>query len=387
MSRRTHDVVVIGAGVVGLAAAWHLLRLGRRSVAVVERFRIGHGRGSSHGSVRMTRSTYSSSLYSALMRHVHAEEWPRLERDAGATLVHRGDVVFFGPDRAALGDYAAAVRAAGADVESLAPDVARRRFPALRFTDDGQILHDRTGGVIAASDTIEALHRLVIRAGAEVLEDTQVLEIDRSATPIRIVSERGVLHADCVVIASGAWLPELVPAVRPDVRVVPQTIAYFRLGVPAASLPGWIHFGGARSGVTYGLAEIGREALKAAHHDTHGPEANPDEMPPSPSGSPDAVRRILEQILAVPVLDLLGIERCLYTMTPTEDFVIDHWPGDRRIAFASACSGHGFKFAPLTGRILAELVVNGRADIPGSPGGASPFALRHPTGSGANPAH
>ena len=65
--------------------------------------------------------------------------------------------------------------------------------------------------------------------------------------------------------------------------------------------------------------------------------------------------------------------------------MIDHWPGDPRIAFASACSGHGFKFAPLTGRILAELVVNGRADIPGSPGAASPFALRHPTGSGANP--
>ena len=376
MTARTYDAVVIGAGVVGLAAAWHLLRLGSRSVAIVERFRVGHDRGSSHGSVRMTRSTYSSAAYASLMRHVHAEEWPRLERDAGVALVHRGDVVFFGPDRAALSDYAAAVLAAGADVEPLAPAAARRRFPAFRFADDSLILHDRTGGIIAAADTIRALHRLVGSGGAEVLEATRVLEIDRRSEPIRVVSERGVLHADRVVIAAGAWLPELMPAVTPVIRVVPQTIAYFRLGAPAASLPGWIHFGGAESGVVYGLAERGRDALKAAHHDTRGAGAHPDAVPPPPAGEPDAVRRVLEQVLAVPVLERLGIERCLYAMTPTEDFAIDHWPGDPRIAFASACSGHGFKFAPLTGRLLAELVVNGRADLPGAPGSASLFALR-----------
>src|SRR5678816_722881 len=121
MSDRAYGVVVVGGGVVGLAAAWHLLRLGCRPLAVVERFRVGHANGSSHGSVRITRSTYSTPAYATLMRHVHAEEWPRLERDAGATLVHRADVLFFGPDHAALGIYAAAVRDAGADVERLAP--------------------------------------------------------------------------------------------------------------------------------------------------------------------------------------------------------------------------------------------------------------------------
>ena len=76
MSDRTYGAVVVGGGVVGLAAAWHLLRLGCRPLAVVERFRVGHGGGSSHGSVRMTRSTYATAAYATLMRHVHAEEWP-----------------------------------------------------------------------------------------------------------------------------------------------------------------------------------------------------------------------------------------------------------------------------------------------------------------------
>jgi sarcosine oxidase len=318
------------------------------------------------------------------MRHVHAEEWPRLEKDAGAALVHRSDVLFFGPDHAALGGYAAAVRAAGADVERLAPPVARRRFPALHFADDAEILHDRTGGIIAAGETVQALRGLVARGGADVLEDTRVLEIDRGGAAIRIVSERGVLHADRVVIASGPWLRELVPAVRPAVRVVPQIVEYFRLGVPARSLPAWVHFGGAESGVTYGLAERGRDALKAAHHVTHGPDTTPDEVAPPAEGATDALRAVLARILAVPILESLGAERCLYTMTPTEDFVIDHWPGDPRVAFASACSGHGFKFAPLTGRILAELVVNGRADLPGGPDTPALFSLRRIAAPGAD---
>jgi len=367
--------VVIGGGVVGLAAAWHLLRLGCRPLAVVERFRIGHGRGSSHGSARMTRSTYTNPAYAALMRHVHSVEWPQLERATGATLVHPGDVVFFGPDRPMLGAYASAVQAAGADVERLDPAEARRRFPSLQISDDAEILHDRTGGVIAASETIRALRQLVMRRGADILEHTRIRDIDRTDNPIQVVSDRGVLRADRVVIATGAWIRELVPVV-PDLGAVPQTVAYFRLGVPARSLPAWIHFEGAHRGITYGVPEVGRDALKAGRHVTRGPDVDPEMLAAPDSGAGRALRHRLEEILAVPVRELLGVESCFYTMTPTEDFVIDHWPGDSRVAFASACSGHGFKFAPLTGRLLAELVLNGRADLPDAPAAASLFALR-----------
>jgi sarcosine oxidase len=90
----------------------------------------------------------------------------------------------------------------------------------------------------------------------------------------------------------------------------------------------------------------------------------------------EGLRRTLEQILTVRVDELVGSERCLYTMTATEDFVVDRWPGDPRVVFASACSGHGFKFAPLTGRILAELLVRGEVDLPGGVDAASLFAFR-----------
>ena len=376
MSRRTYEAVVIGGGVVGLSAAWHLLRLGCRPLALVERFRIGHAKGSSHGSVRMTRSTYASATYSALMRHVRAEEWPRLERDAGTALIHRADVLFFGSDRASLGAYAAAVLAAGADVERLTPAVARHRFPALRFADDAEILHDRTGGLIAAGDTLDALHRLIAKHGGDVLEDTRVLSIDHAGGPIRITTERGEFSAERVVIACGAWLRELVPAAAADVTVIPQTVAYVRLAAPARSLPAWVHFGGAETGTTYGLAEIGRDAFKIGHHVTRGAHVDPDGVASLAAGDGSALLRVVAQIVAVPVVESLGLERCLYTMTPTEDFVIDCWPGNPRVVFGSACSGHGFKFAPLTGRLLAELLVHGRAALPGGVDASSLFARR-----------
>jgi len=380
-----YGAVVIGGGVVGLAAAWNLLALGCRPVAVLERFGIGHDRGSSHGTARMTRSTYTSSVYASLMRHVRDEEWPRLERAAGVRLVHPGDVLFFGSDRAALGSYAAAVRAAGVDVERVAVGEARRRFPALRFADDAEILQDRTGGTIAAAETVSTLHRMVVSAGGVVLDHTRVRGIERADRAIRIISDRDTLHAERVVIATGAWLPELVPVVRAEVTVVPQTVAYFRLGVPARTVPSWVHFGGARSGVTYGLAEVGRDAWKVGHHMTKGPGADPDQLATPSPGEVEILRTKLGQILAVPVQELLGSESCLYTMTPTEDFLVDRWPGDPRVVFASACSGHGFKFAPLTGRMLAELVVNGKVDPPAGVDVAGLFGLPRPATRSSSP--
>jgi hypothetical protein len=131
-----------------------------------------------------------------------------------------------------------------------------------------------------------------------------------------------------------------------------------------------------QDGITYGLAEVGCDALKVGPMTKAG--RGSDSLKTPSSGELEALRARLDRILTVPVRELLGGERCLYTMTATEDFLIDTWPGDPRVAFASACSGHGFKFAPLTGRILAELIVNGQADLPGGLAAAALFALRRP---------
>jgi glycine/D-amino acid oxidase-like deaminating enzyme len=172
---RGFGALVVGGGVQGLATALELARRGVERVGLVERFRLHHDRGSSHGAGRITRSTYMDARYVRLMQVAHREDWPRLEHDSRMRLVHRADGVFFGPPAGALEQYAAAVQTAGAPgIERLDVREARRRFPAFAFPDAREVLHDTTGGVVAAADTLLALDRRCRIEGVHVLEETHV---------------------------------------------------------------------------------------------------------------------------------------------------------------------------------------------------------------------
>ena len=357
--------LVVGGGVHGLATAWQLARRGVERVALVERFRLHHDRGSSHGHARITRTTYSDERYVRLVGVAHAEDWPRLERESERTLIHRCDGLFFGPPEGDLKRWAAAVAEASAPgVTRLEVGEARWRFPAFAFPDSEFVLHDTTGGVVAAAETLLALDRRCRIEGVHVLEETRVLGIDPESDPITIETDRGRILAERVVVTAGAWVARLVPSMRGAVSVVRQHVGYFDVG-PAGDFsrfPVWVYLGDAARGLYYGLPAFGRPGIKAALHATAGVGAGDDD--PEAHPGPDAraiagVRRFLEQQLKLPVGTDLHSETCLYTNTPDEHFVIGPLPGHANVVVGSICSGHGFKFGPLMGRILADLVMDG----------------------------
>jgi len=374
--------LVVGAGVHGLATAWQLAQRGVPRVALVERFRLHHDRGSSHGAARITRSTYSDARYVRLVRVAHAEDWPRLERDGGQRLIHRCDGVFWGPPDSELDAWAAAVAAAGADgVVRLTPAEARRRFPVFGFPDAHAVLHDTTGGVVAAADTLRVLDRLCRIEGVHVLEETRVLGIEPSADPIAVDTDRGQLLAERVVVTAGAWVATLVPAVAARVSVARQHVGYFRLELPEARMappafPVWVHLGAPGEGSHYGLPAFGRPGVKAALHGV-----SPEGDDPDAHGAPDAraierTREFLTAQLTVPVAETLHAETCLYTNTPDEHFILGALPEHPRLVVGSACSGHGFKFGPLVGRLLASLVMEGHTGVPEFEEARATFAVR-----------
>jgi monomeric sarcosine oxidase len=364
------SVVVIGGGVNGLAAAWQLARTGVRGVALVEQFRIGHDRGSSHGKSRIARSAYPEAAYVRLVRRAFDEEWPRLERDAGRTLLHRTPAYFFGPPQGSLAAYARAVRDAGADVIAVPPADARRLAPQFRFEGCDDVLVDRTAALVAAQDTVAALATLVRAAGVDVREETRVAAIEPRTAHVDVVTDRGTIVAERVIVTAGPWTARLVPRLAPRLAVARQTIGYFEIegGAEAARLgafPIWCQMGATANDFHYGLPAFGREGIKAAQHVTSERDEDPDAVAREPDARSLAdLRKFLDRELAVRVVRQLGAETCLYTNTPTEDFVVGPLPGEPRIVVGSACSGHAFKFAPLTGRILAELAAGGRVSVP-----------------------
>lgn len=361
-------VAVIGGGVNGLATAWHLGTRDEKHVALIERYRVGHDRGSSHGAGRITRSSYGDALYVRLMREANTEAWPRLERDADEPLIQRCDGAFFGPPGGEFESYARAVIEGGADVERLDPSEGRRRFPAFAFPDAAGVLHDRTAGVIAAERTLRAFARRAIVHGVHVLDDTQVLALELDRDPIAVVTNRGTVLAERVIVTAGAWVRALLPSLAHRFTVCRQHVAYFRLDAPPEAVrpgafPVWVYLGETPPSLHYGLPEFGVPGVKAARHGTSGTSDDPDgPRDPDPRTLAE-VEAFLRRQLAVRIEERVHAETCLYTNTADEDFVLGPLADDPRVVVGSACSGHGFKFAPLTGRILAELALDGRTRV------------------------
>ncbi len=368
MSVPHFDAAVIGGGANGLATAWHLARQRAGRVALIERFALAHNRGSSHGAARITRSSYGDATHVRLMRIAHEEEWPRLERDSGATLIHRCDGVFFGPSDGPIRSYAAAVAEAGAAVEAIDPAEARRRFPAFTFVNADQVLHDRTGGLIDAAASIAALVRVCLIEGVFIHEHTQVLGWSPVGNRTRIDTSRGAMTADRVVFASGAWTTTLLPQLARRLTVKRQSVGYWPLRGDQAranlgSFPVWAYFGPGSNGLAYGLPTYQSPGLKAAFHETAGAADDPEAIEIARADTLAEVEEFLREQLTLPLAPRAHAETCLYTSTDDEDFVIDVISEDPHLTVLSACSGHGFKFAPLSGRVAANLALMGRSGV------------------------
>ena len=367
-----YEAVVIGGGINGLASLYHLLRLGCRRAVLIERFSLGHERGSSHGFSRVTRSAYIDADYVRLVQAALREEWPRLEREAGARFIHSTPGCFFGPPGGKWEQYAGAATEVGLDVEVLDPAEARRRFPLLRFEGAAGVLEDRTAGLVAARETMSALMRLCRERGGEFLEETEVVGIEPRADLIRVITGvGGGVTAERLVIAAGPWAAKLIPQLKPRVRITRQTVGYFVLAgdqdqFAVGRFPVWGNLGEeSEGGVFYGLPQFGREGIKIARHITVGVDDGPDATPEEPpEGEIERLQSYLEEQFTPSVERFAGWETCLYTNTATEDFIIDLHPDSPRIAVGAGFSGHGFKFGPLTGRLLAELAMEGRTTVP-----------------------
>lgn len=375
------DVAIVGGGVHGLAAAWQIARRGAR-VVLLERFGFGHERGSSHGPTRILRDSYPDPRYVALAREARARDWPELEAAAGEELLTPWPCCLFGPPDGLIGKYAAGIRAAGAATETLAPAAARERFPALRFADDALVLAERDAAVIHAERTLRALARLAHAAGAELVEGCRVQSIDSAAGrgPLEVSTDSGSWTARRVAVCAGGWSARLVPSVADRLCVIRQSVAYLRLAANEQALdppgsPLWIRLGRELNDIHYGLPTPDSDVVKIARHvtqpDPRRGSADDPEHPPSapPESELVELEAEVERVFQGQLVERVAADSCLYTSTVSEDFVLGATPGadgrpDARQLVATGFSGHGFKFAPLIGRVLADLALEGRTHSP-----------------------
>ncbi|WP_432245251.1 FAD-dependent oxidoreductase [Arthrobacter sp. G.S.26] len=361
------DTVIIGGGAMGSAAAWALARRGRQ-VTLVEQFGPGHKIGASHGATRNLNPGYERPEYIAMLAESLAL-WDELEQDSGTTLLERTGIASHGP-HPRLPAVAAALEAAGIRAEMLSPDAAAERWRGIRF--DRQVLHMPDGGQLNPDAALPVFQRLAAARGADIRHHTRVAALEILSDGVRLVLESAtgteVVTAAQAVVTAGAWTGKLLGGESgaglrfPRLRVTQEQPAHFRIADEGAFWPGFNHYPGAGSAYAnwyspvYGMQTPG-EGIKAGWHGV-GPEVDPDRR----NFLPDPVQLAALQSYArawLPGVDADSFEAisCTYTSTPDEDFVLDRIGP---VVIGAGFSGHGFKFTPAIGRILADLATGTR---------------------------
>jgi monomeric sarcosine oxidase len=350
------DLIIVGAGLAGSAAAWAASARGR-SVVVLEAFDAGHKRGSSHGSARIFRHAYADPLYVRMMTQA-LSLWERLHDEAGEQFLQFTGGIDYGPGRDPEGLHAI-LRSCGVPADLLRPGEAAERWPGLAFG-SGAVMYHAAAGVLDPDRAMAAMLRLAQARGADVRFGTQAERIAVTGDSVTVDTANGPVTAPVAVIAPGAWIAPLLDGLvgLPPLKVTQQQVFHFAPVRPPAPgeapWPIFIHasddgffYGlpGGRDGEVPGaikLGEMGRGTLTTA--DARDYAVDPVERQRAVSFT----AKRLPGLMSEPVNDV----SCLFTETTNEDFILD-----RRgpLVIASACSGHGAKFAPLTGEILASL--------------------------------
>jgi sarcosine oxidase len=359
------DVVICGLGAMGCAALGELARRGVRALGI-ERHAPGHDRGSSHGRTRIIRlGYYEHTSYVPLVRRAYAL-WRELEAASGIELLQITGILEIGPPNGALirGTLASSQHHQ-LPHEVLSASEVMRRFPQFQLPADYVGVLQPDGGWIAVEPAFEAWLRLAQRAGAEVRSGDTVRAIEQRENVVQVRTDSGVVEADCAIVTAGAWAPSLVPALADHLRVTREVMAWFDPGPSAPEgldhLP--VFMLESRHGMHYGIPPPRGDlsgGIKVAKHHHRKQTVDPDSCDRVVSQEDEGLIRAALADHA-PGLNgrLLAAKTCLYTMTPDGDFLIDRLPGSPRIIVASVCSGHGFKFAPLIGEILADLAMVG----------------------------
>lgn len=364
------DCVIVGGGAVGTAAAYHLARRKART-RLVEQFRIGHDRGSSHGASRIIRYSYAEIAYARLMS-VAYEAWRELEEDAGESVYTRtGGVSLCPPELDYVARVAACLKALGVGHRRMRGADLRRTAPPFEVPDDEDVVFEPEIGILSAGRIVRLQVELAARHGGprfSVDEMSRVERLDLAGEwpAVELAGER--VEARRLIVTAGAWVPRLIPDLGRPLEVTRQFVAYLR-PEPAGPyaigrFPVFIRKLEAEQEAFYGLPDYAGTGVKVALHHA-GRRVDPDEVDREVSAA--ELGRLRECLGAcLPGLVPAPIERmetCLYTTTPDEGFIVGPLPGRADVIVASACSGHGFKFSNVVGRVLADLALDGQTDL------------------------
>jgi sarcosine oxidase len=359
-----YDVIVIGVGGMGSAAAYHLTRRGRR-VLGLEQFDIPHDRGSSHGTNRIIRLAYwEHPAYVPLLRRAY-ELWRELEHRADERLLIITGGIDAGPEGCqTIEGSLLSCRLHHLPHETLDAGALHRRFPGYRLPAGMAAVYQPDGGFVLSERAIVAHVMAAQTLGAEVHAREPVIDWEARGDGVRVHTPQDTYAAARLVITAGPWAARLVPALArsavPERQVLlwaqPRRPEYFDLAsFPVFNLE-------SPEGRFYGFPIYGVPGFKIGKYHHRHERTDADAVDREIHAEDEAVLRDgIRRYFPDADGPTMAMKTCLFTNSPDEHFIIDRHPQHPHVCLAAGFSGHGFKFCSVVGEIMADLALEGRS--------------------------
>ncbi|ERN12452.1 probable sarcosine oxidase [Amborella trichopoda] len=376
---RVFDVIVVGAGIMGSSAAYHLAKCSQ-NVLLLEQFDFLHQRGSSHGESRTLRLTYPEPYYPGMV-HESLDLWEQAQLESGLRVFTETRHLDLGPvENRSLGAVIEVCRAKSMAHQLLDSKQVGELFQQVFDLPENWVGLVTKGGFIKPTKAVSMFQSLAMRRGAILKDNTEVLDIERESRGggggggVRVISTKGMFTSKKCVVTVGAWASRLakrVSGIELPIRPLHTTVGYWRVrpefwpeflpenGFPTFACYDKDYIYGTPMSEFPGLVKIALHGGYACDPDTR--ECTPDLASLEKVVGPWVRALFRDRVEAEK--PALG-QACMYSMTPDEDFVIDFFGGDfgKDVVLASGFSGHGFKMAPVVARVVTDLVLKGEAE-------------------------
>ncbi len=359
MKKKYFDCIILGVGGIGSAACYFAAKKGW-SVLGIEQFQAANDRGSSHGLTRIIRQAYFEhpSYVPLVLRAYHA--WNEIEQVSNSTLFHQTGLLQIGwPDNEVIRGVLSSANEHNLAVEQLTAEQCAERFPQFVIPNDQIGVYESSAGYLLVEQCVQTMIDLAIEHEAEILCQHQVRSFDFEDNRFVVDVDGQSYESDRLVVTAGAWSNSLLSDLDISLKVVRKHQHWFQFQNQEQFRDCPVYLIETKSGYFYGFPNVAEKGFKVAEHTGGEIVLNPSDIDRAPSEQDlERVSQFVAERLRAdqPTHDAHSV--CMYTLSDDEHFVIDRHPEIPRLVFACGMSGHGFKFTPVIGEHLIELLDN-----------------------------
>ncbi|QXE02850.1 N-methyl-L-tryptophan oxidase [Terribacillus sp. DMT04] len=360
-----YDVIVLGAGSMGLSAGYQLAKKGRQ-VLLLDSYYPPHVHGSHHGETRIIRYAYGEGEAYVPLALRAKELWKELEQQLSRDIFAETGVLNSGPETSPfIQNVIKSGKAYDLQVEQLTAAEMKNRWSGLTVPSDYIGCYEKDAGYLLTDPILKGYAQLAASHGAVVAGGQRAETIQMKDSLVEVKTKEHTYRGKKLIVTAGAWGGELLAqlGLKLPIQVTRKTFAWlhadkhFREGsFPCFSFD-------TELGTYYGFPNINHTGLKIGRHDTGTPIHPDDKGTPYHDGDTEELLRFLTRFMGDGSFNLREGKTCMYSMTPDEDFLIDYHPDYPQILYALGFSGHGFKFASAIGEVLSEMAMEKETTI------------------------